>query len=281
MSPEGADVDFASKLSRETILGRLGATDIDLGRVCRTLGLLRLAVYGPVPELAIGPDGEPWAPDIRVFVTFADEPDIVEVMNRLTAIESVLDGVFNRRVSATSIEIVERAGDRNARDRYLARLVTVFDARQEERDLAGREPATASAETPAKPARRAVDRRFAVRTRTDESGCLVVEIRYGKRASAVVAEAARIRRENTRNRWRGLAAADLDDDEGLLRRYGKFADSARRSRNARELTTASSAGVSVASRPSRVGRKPGARRGDHETVSELRCRNLTGSRRTS
>ena len=231
MSPEGADVDFASKLSRETILGRLGATDVDLARVCRTLGLARLEVTDFVPEIAAGPDGEPWAPDVRVFVTFADEPDIVEVMNRLTAIENVLDGVFNRRVSATSIEIVERAGDRNVRDRYLAGFVTVFDAKEEEElMIAGRETEPPAVQAPAKPARRVVDRRFAVRTRTDESGCLVVEIRYGKRASAVVAEAARIRRENTRERWRGLAAADLDDDCGLLRRYGKIAASPRRSR---------------------------------------------------
>ena len=230
MSPEGADVDFASKLSRETILGRLGATDVDLARVCRTLGLARLEVTDFVPEIAAGPDGEPWAPDVRVFVTFADEPDIVEVMNRLTAIENVLDGVFNRRVSATSIEIVERAGDRNVRDRYLARFVTVFDAKEEGREIAGRETESPAAEPPAKPARRVVDRRFAVRTRTDEAGCLVVEIRYAKRASAVVTEAARIRRENTRERWRGLAAADLDDDEGLLRRYGKIAGPVRRSR---------------------------------------------------
>ena len=165
-----------------------------------------------------------------MFVTFADEPDIVEVMNRLTAIENVLDGVFNRRVSATSIEIVERAGDRNVRDRYLARFVTVFDAKEEELGTAGSGAEASAPETPAKPAHRVVDRRFAVRTRTDEAGCLVVEIRYAKRASAVVTEAARIRRENTRERWRGLAAADLDDDEGLLRRYGKIAGPVRRSR---------------------------------------------------
>ena len=48
------------------------------------------------------------------------------------------------------------------------------------------------------------------------------------RASGVVAEAAGIRRENTRDRWRGLAAADLDDDEGLLQRYGKLTGSLRR-----------------------------------------------------
>ncbi len=223
MSPEDAGEDAEARQSPETILARLGATDVDLGRVCRTLGLARLEVPHFVPELAAGPDGALKAPDIRVFVTFADEPDIVEVMNRLPAIESVLDGVFNRRVSATSLEIVERAIDRNRRDRYLARFVTVFDAKEEERDLAGREPTPSSADIIAKPARRVVDRRFSVSHRTDESGCLVVEIHYGRRASAVVAEAARIRGEKTRERWRGLAAADLDDDEGLLRRYGKIA----------------------------------------------------------
>lgn len=228
MSPEDTGEGAETGQSPEAILARLGATDVDLGRVCRTLGLARLEVPDFVPELAAGPDGEPWAPDIRVFVTFADEPDIVEVMNRLPAIENMLDGVFNRQVSATSLEIVERAVDRNARDRYLARFVTVFDAREEERDLAGREPTPPAAETVAKPARRVVDRRFAVSSRIDESGCLVVEIRYGKRASAVVVEAARIRREKTRERWRGLAAADLDDDEDLLRRYGKFMGSLRR-----------------------------------------------------
>ena len=101
MSPEDAGEGAEARQSPEVILARLGATDVDLGRACRTLGLARLEVPGFVPELVAGPDGGLEAPDIRVFVTFADEPDIVEVMNRLPAIESVLDGVFNRRVSAT------------------------------------------------------------------------------------------------------------------------------------------------------------------------------------
>lgn len=230
MSPEGADGDFASNLSRETILGRLGASDVDLARVCRTLGLLRLAVFGPVPELEHGPEGESVAPDVSVFVTFADEPGVGEAIDRYRAVRELLRQVFDREASVSSIEILERDLDRNVRDRFFARLVTVFDAKEEELVLAGRETEPPAPESVAKPARRVVDRRFAVRTRTDESGCLVVEIRYGKRASAVVAEAARIRRENTRNRWRGLAAADLDDDQGLLRRYGKIAASPRRSR---------------------------------------------------
>lgn len=224
MSPEDTGEDPGAGLSPEAILARLGASDVDLGRVCRTLGLAGLAVPDFVPELAAGPTGEPEAPDVRVFVTFADEPGIVEVMNRLPGIGKALDEIFNRRVSATSLEIVERAVDRNARDRYLARFVTVFDAKEQERVLAGREAGT----PPAKPPRRVVERRFTVRRWTDESGCQVVEIRYGKRASSVVAEAARLRRENTRDRWRGLAAADLDDDEDLLRRYGKFTGSLRR-----------------------------------------------------
>ena len=228
MSTEDTDRDSASKLSRETILGRLGATDVDLVRVCRTLGLLRLAVFGPVPEITPGPGGKPGAPDVSVFVTFADEPDVGEAIGRYKGIRELLRQVFNRGASVSSIEILERDLDRNVRDRFFGRLVTVFDAKEGEPVLAGREvEASSASETPAKPTRRVVDRRFAVRTRTDETGCLVVEIRYGKRASAVVSEAARIRREITRNRWRGLAAADLDDDCGLLRRYGKIAGSLR------------------------------------------------------
>jgi len=233
MSPEGEDRDFASNLSRKTILGRLGASDVDLERVCRTLGILRLAVFGPVPETP-GPDGKPEAPDVSVFVTFADEPDVGEAIGRYKGIRELLRQVFNRGASVSSIEILERNLDRNVRDRFFARLVTVFDAKEMEPGTAGSGAETPAAEKPAekpeKPARRVVDRRFAVRTRTDETGCLVVEIRYGKRASAVVAEAARIRRENTRNRWRGLAAADLDDDDGLLRRYGKIASRSALSR---------------------------------------------------
>lgn len=230
MSPKDADEDAGARQTPAVILARLGATDVDLFRVCRTLGLSRLEVTEFVPDLAVGPDDVPGAPDVRVFATFADEPDIVEAMERLRAVENLLDGVFNRRVAATSIEILERAVNRNTRDRYLAGFVTVFDAKTEERVLAGREAEPPEAETVTKLAKRVVERRFSVRTRTDEDGCLAVEIRYGKRASAVVAEAARIRRENTRDRWRGLAAADLDDDEGLLRRYGKLAGREPRSR---------------------------------------------------
>ncbi len=230
MSPEDAGEGARARQTPEVILARLGAGEGDLDRACRTLGLARLEVTEFVPELAVGPDDALGAPDVRVFVTFADEPDIVEVMDRLRAVENLLDGVFNRRVSATSIEIVERAVDRNTRDRYLSGFVTVFDAKTEERVLAGRGAEPPEAEAVTKPARRVVERRFSVRTRIGDDGCLVVEIRYGKRASAVVAEAARIRRENTRDRWRGLAAADLDDDGGLLRRYGKLTGSLRRPR---------------------------------------------------
>lgn len=228
MSPDDADEGAGARQTPEVILARLGAGEGDLDRACRTLGLARLEVTEFVPELAVGPDDALGAPDVRVFVTFADEPDIVEVMDRLRAVENLLDSVFNRRVAATSFEILERAIDRNTRDRYLAGFVTVFDAKTEEPVLAGREAEPPEAQPIAKPAKRIVERRFSVRTRTDEDDCLVVEISYGKRASAVVAEAARLRRENTRDRWRGLAAADLDDDEGLLRRYGKLVGPLRR-----------------------------------------------------
>lgn len=207
---------WISSIDPDEVRKRLGTTEIELGRVCRRLDIRRLEVAAPDNRVDDVEDRLTGLP-VRVFVSFGSEPSTEESNRILGAVEERLGHLFDRSVTAVSCEVLDDDTDRCRRDEWLATLVQIYDAPTSSTQVRKTHPDASKGDAESTRGRRR--RGFTVHVRTGMTGGVVVEIRYGKRAAAVVTETARIRRENTRGRWQEIAAADLADDEALLRRY--------------------------------------------------------------
>jgi len=199
--PNDGDRTAASDGPNNHVLTRLGISRRDLDAVCRRNQIERLDVLPPATLRPLG-DGD----ELPLLVTFTGEPARTSNRIRCAVLEGQFTALARRKVSVTSIEVVDLYTNPATRELLLAERLAVFDAN----------PA------PAKP-KRSPRRRFKVDVWTGEDDRVVVQIVYDKRASRAVHEAASLRREEPAGRWRELAAADLDEDERLIERFRQAA----------------------------------------------------------